>query len=277
MGPGVDAERARAWVPIFRSWYSGEHEAFRNTLRVEAAQIAGAISSFHQQMDRFHKQVVRFNASLQENLDANLGFESISRVTVKIVSTVHQLEYWPVIEKVANSQRIWIAGDGTDLPPPEFSATLRELLEHWEVRAGIRAELTHQISIQGEVIENGNLRTFRKAEDLETVSSNGLSYIVLCVIFIGFINRIRRGAAINVTWALDEIKDLDIGNVEVLMSVLRKNNITLVSACPDPDVDVLAMFKNRRSIRSDRVIYDPSGALAHRLTAPVGDEVLNDV
>ena len=78
-------------------------------------------------------------------------------------------------------------------------------------------------------------------------------------------------------WALDEIKDLDIGNVEVLMSVLRKNNITLVSACPDPDVDVLAMFKNRRSIRSDRVIYDPSGALAHRLTAPVGDEVLSDV
>ena len=272
-----ESERARAWVPIFRSWYSGEHEAFRNTLRVEAAQIAGAISSFHQQMDRFHKQVVRFNASLQENLDANLGFESISRVTVKIVSTVHQLEYWPVIEKVANSQRIWIAGDGTDLPPPEFSATLRELLEHWEVRAGIRAELTHQISIQGEVIENGNLRTFRKAEDLETVSSNGLSYIVLCVIFIGFINRIRRGAAINVTWALDEIKDLDIGNVEVLMSVLRKNNITLVSACPDPDVDVLAMFKNRRSIRSDRVIYDPRGALAHRLTAPVGDEVLSDV
>jgi hypothetical protein len=42
-------------------------------------------------------------------------------------------------------------------------------------------------------------------------------------------------------------------------------------------VDVLAMFKNRRSIRSDRVIYDPSGALAHRLTAPVGDEVLSDV
>ena len=272
-----ESERARAWVPIFRSWYNGEHEAFRNTLRVEAAQIAGAISSFHQQMDRFHKHVVRFNTSLQENLDANLGFESISRVTVKIVSTVHQLEYWPVIEKVANSQRIWIAGDGTDLPPPEFSATLRELLEHWEVRAGIRAELTHQISIQGDVIENGNLRTFRKAEDLETVSSNGLSYIVLCVIFIGFVNRIRRGSAINVTWALDEIKDLDIGNVEVLMSVLRKNNITLISACPDPDVDVLAMFKNRRSIRSDRVIYDPSGALDQRLPLPVEVEALSDV
>jgi hypothetical protein len=97
------------------------------------------------------------------------------------------------------------------------------------------------------------------------------------VIFIGFINRIRRGAAINVTWALDEIKDLDIGNVEVLMSVLRRNNITLVSACPDPDVDVLAMFRNRRSIRADRVIYDPSGALAHRQPAPLEEAVLNDV
>jgi hypothetical protein len=46
--------------------------------------------------------------------------------------------------------------------------------------------------------------------------------------------------------------------VELLMEILKRNNITLVSACPDPDPDVLALFRNRRSIKLDRCIYDPT-------------------
>ncbi len=40
-----------------------------------------------------------------------------------------------------------------------------------------------------------------KAADLERVSSNGLSYLILCVIFIACIERIRRQASGEVVWA----------------------------------------------------------------------------
>ena len=154
-----------------------------------------------------------------------------------------------------------MAGDLADLPPPDFASALLELLSHLQLKEGFLAELTSLVRIQGEVVENGNRRPFKKAEDLETISSNGLSYIVMVLIFVGFINRVRGRAPVNVVWALDEIKDLDIGNVELLMDILTKNNITLVSACPDPDPDVLALFQNRRSIRADRCIYDPSAVI----------------
>jgi hypothetical protein len=212
-------------------------------------------------MDTFHRKVQQFNRELQENLNSNQGFRSIGGLTVEIVSSIRELEYWSTIERVTESRREWMEGDLGDLPPAEFGTALRELLNHWQLKEGIQAELTNLVRIQGEVTENGNRRPFKKAEDLERISSNGLSYIAMVLIFVAFINRVRGNTPINVVWALDEIGALDTGNVILLVEILTKNNITLVTACPDPKPDVLALFRNRRSISGDRRIYDPSRAV----------------
>lgn len=246
----------REWIAPLRSWFGSDHDQFQRTLKVEANQIAGAIVAFHQDMEEFHRKVQQFNRELQQSLDDNIGFESISRVTVEIVSAIRQLEYWQAIEQMTETHRVWLSLEGGNLPPPEFAATLRDLLGHWEIREGIRAELPNLIRIQGEVVENGQSRVFRKAADLERVSSNGLSYLILCVIFIAFINRIRRQAKVEIVWALDELKDLDIGNIEVLLEMLDRNAITLASAFPDPDADVLRLFRHRFSIEEGRRLLE---------------------
>ena len=252
---GPDATE-RAWIAAFKSWFASDHDQYRRTLQVEANQIAGAIVAFHREMETFHRKVQQFSRELQQSLDDSLSFESISRVTVQIVSVIRELEYWQAIDGMAEAHRVWLGQEGNELPPPEFAATLRNLLSHWEVREGIRAELANLIRIQGEVVENGQTRVFRKAADLERVSSNGLSYLILCVIFIAFINRIRRHAQVQVVWALDELKDLDIGNIEALLVTLKRNAITLVSAFPDPDADVLRLFPHRFSIEEGRRLVE---------------------
>lgn len=264
MGPDR-AEQAREWVPVFRAWYTTEHLHDKNLLQADARLIAQAIGEFRNRMESFHLRVQQFNRELQANLNANEGFESIGQLSVEIVSTIRELGYWSTIEKVVEEQSRWEAGALVDLPQAGFASALRELLSHWNLKEGIQAELMNLIRIQGDVVENDTRRPFRKDEDLVHISSNGLSYIIMVLIFVGFINRVRGTAAVNVTWALDEIKDLDLGNVELLMKILRKNNITLVSACPDPDPDVLILFKNRRSLKKNRMIYDPSGAIAAAL------------
>ena len=246
----------RDWIAAFKSWFASDHDQYRRTLKVEANQIAGAIVAFHRDMETFHRKVQQFSRELQQSLDDNLAFESISRVTVQVVSVIRELEYWQAIDGMAEAHRVWLGQEGNELPPPEFATTLRNLLSHWEVREGIRAELANLIRIQGEVVENGQTRVFRKAADLERVSSNGLSYLILCVIFIAFINRIRRHAKVQIVWALDELKDLDIGNIEALLETLKRNGITLVSAFPDPDVDVLRLFPHRFSMEEGRRLME---------------------
>jgi hypothetical protein len=162
---------------------------------------------------------------------------------------------------MAEAHRAWSGTGSNELPPPEFALTIERLLEHWEVKTGIRADLKNLIRIQGEVTENGNRRIFKRASDLEAVSSNGLSYLVLATIFVAFINRIRRSAKVNIIWALDELKDLDSGNVVALVELLERNHITLVCAFPDPDPETMALFQHRFTVEPDRRLAEVRVAL----------------
>ena len=83
----------------------------------------------------------------------------------------------------------------------------------------------------------------------------------MATIFVAFINRIRRDAKVNIVWALDELKDLDGGNVVGLVDLLARNNITLVSAFPDPDPDTLALFRHRFTVEPDRRLAEVRVAL----------------
>ena len=242
----------REWIAPFKKWFAEGHSEYQRILLTEAVTIAGDVQAFHRTMEDFHRRVQQFNRELQVYLDTNLAFDSISKVSVEVVSTIKELKYWPAICEMTEAHRSWLGGASSELPPIEFAQTIERLLDHWEVKSGIRADLKHLIRIQGEVIENGNRRVFRKASDLEAVSSNGLSYLVLVSIFVAFINRIRRDADVNIVWSLDELKDLDSGNVIKLLELLDRNNITLVSAFPDPDPDTLALFKHRFTVEADR-------------------------
>lgn len=252
---------SREWIAPFKAWFAKEHQETQRILLMEAVNIAGEVKAFHRTMDEFHRRVHQFNRELQEHLDTSLAFESISKVGVEIVSTITELKYWPAICEMAEAHRAWHGGASNDLPPPEFAQNIEKLLEHWEVKAGIRADLKGLIRIQGEVTENGHRRVFKRASDLEAVSSNGLSYLVLATIFVAFINRIRRDAKVNIVWALDELKDLDGGNVVGLVDLLARNNITLVSAFPDPDPDTLALFRHRFTVEPDRRLAEVRVAL----------------
>jgi hypothetical protein len=243
---------ARQWIPIFTTWFESEHLKYQRILAVDARQIADGIVHFHKSLADFQNSVEKFNRELQRSLDDTLAFDSVKRVTVQVVSRIREEAYWEPIEAIAKEQRTWSGTAGVELPPPAFATTLRGLLERWTVREGIRAVRTSLIDIKGEVMENDRISRFSKAEDLANVSSHGLSYLILCVIFIAFINRIRREKNIEIVWCLDELKDLDLGNIEALLGILRRNAITLVSAFPDPDTDVLALFRHRFIVADGR-------------------------
>ena len=86
------------------------------------------------------------------------------------------------------------------------------------------------------------------------MSSNGLSYIILVVILIGFINRIRRKERVAVPFVVDALKDLSVGNATALLNLLARNNITMVSAFPDVDPDLAPLFTNNYKILPGRTL-----------------------
>ena len=94
------------------------------------------------------------------------------------------------------------------------------------------------------------------ADELKNISSHGLSYLILCVFFIALVNMIRKKQQLNIIWPMDELKELHQSNIEVLVDILSNNNITLLSAFPDPDPEVLSLFTNRYQIIGDRELLE---------------------
>jgi hypothetical protein len=108
------------------------------------------------------------------------------------------------------------------------------------------------VSIRGAVRENGNLRQFRNRAELENISSNGLSYLVLIILFLGFISKVRGTASVQLTWCVDELKAIDGENIISLCNYLGQNHITLCTAFPDPDAETLILFANKYKLDSER-------------------------
>lgn len=245
-------EDERDWLDILDLWYSEIHQQTLSLLIGEASSIINVVVSFKQLLEDFHLKIQQFNRELQQSFDNSPHFDSFNQLEVKVISKIKELEYWQAIDEVSKTHQTWSFSSNQQLPPDSFVDTLRQLLNHWELKAGIQADLKQLIRIEGSVVENQQKRIFKKAGDLETISSNGLSYLILCNIFVAFINRIRKNKNIAIVWALDELKDLDSANVSRLLELLKQENISLACAFPDPDNDTLVQFKHCFSVESDR-------------------------
>lgn len=243
-----DDENPRAWLKPLREWYDGRHEEFQRLLLVDGQTFGRLINRFYLDLDKFNADIREFNRSMRAALGSTVVFQRISQITIEFVSTVDEKAYWKPIKEFVEAHQGWIDGIGRELPPPSFSEGIKRLMEHWEVREGIRADRLSLIDVRGEVVENGKLKSFVDGPGLKELSSNGLSYLILTTICVAFLRMIRGDAKVQLTIAVDELLDLDIRNIGILVQMLRDNGIDLVSACPAAEVDVMMHFKNRYKV-----------------------------
>lgn len=242
---------ARATLQVVEEWFSTHHDKSRRLLMADAQAIFGDIQDMHRALKTFTDKITRFNTGLQDHLTHSAKvFDSFTDLQVSIFSSVEDLDYWAIITKISKAREEWNKPD--QLPSEEAVENLRSLLSNWDLRRGIQADFRSLVSIRGSVREKGNVRPFHNRNDLENISSNGLSYLVLIVLFLGFISKVRGDAPVQLTWCVDELKAIDSENVLSLCNYLGQNRITLCTAFPDPDVETLILFQNKYKLDSER-------------------------
>ena len=93
--------------------------------------------------------------------------------------------------------------------------------------------------------EGGNDLVIKNDRQLLESSSHGMAYLILCKFLLAFTRLLRGDANITVNWPIDEIGTLAYHNVEKLFTACDSNNIAIVGAFPNPESDVLTLFKHR--------------------------------
>lgn len=237
----------------YRDWYERAHEDTRRLLVHQARGIADSIRGFYRQLTDFDKETSDFNRSLQKHLGEATTFEGVEGLEIEIVSKMKELDYWDRVQMVTDTADRWLtSGLESDMPDDAFVDALQSLIEIWRQSGSINTDLRSLIRIQGRVTEKGTLKKFTTASQLEHISSNGLSYLILVSIFVAFLNKMRAGADMIITWPLDELRNIDRDNTAKLVRLLKRNNVELVCAFPDPDPDVMRHFGNRYAIDEKR-------------------------
>ena len=91
----------------------------------------------------------------------------------------------------------------------------------------------------------------RNDRQLLESSSHGMAYLILCKYLLAFTRLLRGTAQVTIHWPIDEIGTLAYHNVEKLFKACDNNNIFIVGAFPNPESDVLTLFKHRYLIERD--------------------------
>ena len=252
---GFDNDES-AWLSRIQVWYATEADTARSWLMNQARLFGSAIRNYQQALERFDRGIDSLSRRLAANIDGNIRFEKIESIQGRLTSKVTTLGYWEQIVSFTRNYDDWSRTNDGQLPSQEFADIVRLVSEQLQSKGRVEMKLVNLLELEIIVTENGRSKRATHAEELRQISSHGLSYLILCVFFIALVNMIRKDQPLNIIWPMDELKELHQMNIEVLVEMLTKNRITLLSAFPDPDPEVLRLFKNRYQVFGNRELIE---------------------
>jgi hypothetical protein len=240
--------------------------------------ILDSISLFFQGVQAFESEIVRFNNRLQAGLNAVTHFERVGDFNIEICTNFNELDLMKKLgfmNELVRQQRSEFGRDITrDLPPSAAAHALREFMAVIANDGTLEINLASHVSLRGSVSENGTLKQFRRESELENVSSNGLTSIILITLLSGLLNMIRGNEVVYVAWVTDEVGKFDGPNFAALMQLLKDNRIDVVTASPDLSVSQYRKFARRYQFddrgviriyalpeRSTKIMNEPTDAV----------------
>lgn len=265
LGPDT-ANNSFAWVKPLQEWYGTANQDVQRLLLGQCRLFSQGIHEFHDRLTKFRNLVASYSTDLGKAMNDSLQFRSINSITVRLKASFDSIDVWDKVSALDLEYTAWAGIDTTELPPASFVDAVGEVVKKLQGRHMIEVKPEDLIDIEVDIDEVGQqIKTARDEVQLKDISSNGLSYIILCVIYVGLIKKVRKGESVSLVWALDELRDLDFGNVQLLLDLLARNHISLISAFPDADPDILAFFRNRYTIREGRRVatYELPQETAH--------------
>lgn len=252
---GLESDET-AWLLPILNWYDTAHLDLRSLLVNQANLFGTVIRNYQQALEHFDRGIDSLSRRLTKHIDSNIRFDKIESIQGRLTSKVQSLGYWQQIVAFTKQYDDWNRNSDGSLPGETFAEMVRLVAEQMPGKGRVEMKLVSLLELEIIVSENGRSKKATHAEELQQISSHGLSYLILCVFFIALVNMIRKDQPLNIIWPMDELKELHQVNIEVLLELLSNNGITLLSAFPDPDPDILRLFKNRYQVVGQRELVE---------------------
>ena len=230
--------------------------------------VLNQIGQFRRRIASFESEVGKFNTLLQKALGEITRFERLADFKLNIVADFTELDFYGKLKRmdevIRRHQSEFSIASSTQLPPIETIEALRDFMGVLGSEGMLEVDLARHIRLHGSVIENGQARHFKRASELENISSTGLTTLILITLLVGLVQVVRRGEPVHVPWVTDEVGTFDAANFKALLELLKDNRIDVITASPALDSSQLAHFAQRYLFldRGEICRYVPKGVTA---------------
>jgi DNA repair exonuclease SbcCD ATPase subunit len=217
-----------------------------NDVNLVLKTLLANIGAFQKDIQSFEKEVSSFNKRLQAGLTAVRCFERIKDLRLDIITNFDNLGFYKKLARMDDIVRQHANERGKDpsrdLPSDETARALGEFMSVLGTDGSVEVTLSSHITLKGSVTDNGKHKEFKRASELENISSEGLTSLVLITLMTALLNTVRGAEPVHVPWVTDEVGKFDPKNFRALMNMLRDNHIDVVTASPELGSSQQAMF-----------------------------------
>jgi DNA repair exonuclease SbcCD ATPase subunit len=247
------------WVMVadkLHDYLEESHQDHASLVKTQALNIGQEISDFSQQLERIHSKISSLgNLVTNETEKVILSFDAIKGLKMNITSSMNKLGYWDSLRRFSSIHLEWKAMGGESLPSDDYIDRL-ESIKSLLGSTGLSVNVKESFGVRIEVDDQGQVKVATNDRDLKTISSNGLSYLIMILAYMALANLLRGNRDSVLAWPIDELKDFDKENAISLIQLLRAQNITVLSAFPDADPDILCHYDHTYEIQKEtRMIY----------------------
>jgi chromosome segregation ATPase len=204
--------------------------------------IGGDLNKFFTVFSDINRKIAQQSKRLTDEVSDDLSLDGIARSEVKIISTVDELNFWAPLKRFAQQYHKWSTSDDF-LPSEAYLDNLADVVEVLPNDANYSIESLLRLELH--LNEGGSDLVIKNDRQLLESSSHGMAYLILCKFLLAFTRLLRNQANIHIHWPIDEIGTLAYHNVEKLFKACDANDIHILGAFPNPESDVLMLFKHR--------------------------------
>tara|TARA_R110002124_G_scaffold287179_1_gene471028 strand:+ start:2164 stop:5802 length:3639 start_codon:yes stop_codon:yes gene_type:complete len=221
----------------------------RQTLLQTVRSVGTGIANYYEGLKGLTRQVKQVSSRLDQSINTNQKIEDLEDISIKLVSRVTKEECWEPLSRFHELWTPWTSRRDEEFPPDDLIRALKlaiDTLNHAHIARGIETLIEMEISM----VEKGRRVIVRTDNDLLNLSSQGLSYLAICVVFLGICRFLAPNSQVQITFPIDELATLSPENIARLFSMFEDHNVLMLGAFPSTDPTILKFFGLRYQIDS---------------------------
>ncbi|AWL11162.1 hypothetical protein HMF8227_00666 [Saliniradius amylolyticus] len=211
--------------------------------------IGGDLHNFFTVFADINRRIASQSKRLTDEVADDLTLDGIHRSEVRIVSTVDELNFWQPLQVFARAWKQW-RESGREMPDEAYLEALGDVVD--VLPSDARFNIESLLRLELRLNEGGSDLVIKNDRQLLESSSHGMAYLILCKFLLAFTRLLRGQAEVGIHWPIDEIGTLAYHNVEKLFNACDANGICIMGAFPNPESDVLMLFRHRYLIDKEK-------------------------